>query len=74
LPNINGEVWNIARQDKNVKISTSGVFSESSKLEGVGYATNTITDIDGFVMSFGNDKRHNNLSPCVSAYVWKRTA
>ena len=27
----------------------------------------------GYRIEFGNNQRHNNTTPCVSAYIWRRT-
>jgi hypothetical protein len=27
----------------------------------------------GYRLSFGDNQRHNNVAPCVSAYLWQRT-
>lgn len=74
LPNIQGEVWNFARQGKDIQVSTSGVFSKRNIKEGQGYATGFITDYDGISMSFGDNLHHNNTAPCVASYLWYRTA
>jgi hypothetical protein len=34
----------------------------------------TATGTWGFKISFGSDKYHNNVAPCIAAYLWKRTA
>jgi hypothetical protein len=75
LPKIEGEIWNIAWQSADNQISKSGVFSDSTHRENVGYATSVKTNSsDGFGLKFGADKYHNNMPPTISAYAWKRTA
>lgn len=75
LPKIEGEIWNIAWQSADNPISKSGVFSDSTHREAVGYATSFQTNrSDGFGLKFGADKYHNNMPPTISAYAWKRTA
>jgi len=75
LPHIRGEVLDFARQDPNQKLTTHGVFSAPASIENVSFGSNPQSGQgDGFVMDFGKDVPHNNLSPCVAAYVWRRTA
>lgn len=75
LPHIHGTVSDIARQSADQKISTSGVFSAPVAVEGVTFGTNfTSNQGDGFVLDFGKDVAHENLSPCLAAYGWRRTA
>ena len=75
LPHIRGEVLDFARQDPNQKLTTHGVFSAPASIEKVSFGSNPQSGQgDGFVMDFGKDVPHNNLSPCVAAYVWRRTA
>jgi hypothetical protein len=75
LPHIHGTVSDIARQSADQKISASGVFSAPAYVEGVSFGTNfTSNQDDGFVLDFGKDVPHENLSPCVAAYGWRRTA
>lgn len=75
LPHIHGEVLDFARQDPNQKLTTKGVFSSPASIENVSFGSNPQSrQGDGFIMDFGKDVPHNNLSPCVAAYVWRRTA
>lgn len=75
LPHIRGDVLDFARQDPNQKLTTHGVFSAPASIENVSFGSNSQSGQgDGFVMDFGKDVPHNNLSPCVAAYGWKRTA
>lgn len=75
LPHIRGDVLDFARQDPNQKLTTHGVFSAPASIEKVSFGSNPQSGQgDGFVMDFGKDVPHNNLSPCVAAYVWRRTA
>lgn len=75
LPHIRGEVLDFARQDPNQKLTARGVFSAPASIENVSFGSNPQSGQgDGFVMDFGKDVPHNNLSPCVAAYVWRRTA
>lgn len=75
LPHIRGDVLDFARQDPKQKLTTHGVFSAPASIENVSFGSNPQSGQgDGFVMDFGKDVLHNNLSPCVAAYVWRRTA
>ena len=75
LPHIRGDVLDFARQDPNQKLTTHGVFSAPASIENVSFGSNPQSGQgDGFVMDFGKDVPHNTLSPCVAAYVWRRTA
>lgn len=54
----------------------NGVFSGTD----FGDKTSNITNgsdrngiIYGYHIEFGNDQRHNNIAPCISAYLWQRT-
>lgn len=42
----------------------SGFITNGSDRNGVVY---------GYHIEFGNNQRHNNTAPCVSAYIWRRT-
>lgn len=75
LPHIRGDVLDFARQDPNQKLTTHGVFSAPASIENVSFGSNPQSGQgDGFVMDFGKDVPHNNLSPCLAAYGWRRTA
>ena len=39
-----------------------------------GSGLNGLGSYDITTPSVGGDKRHNNVSPCMAAYVWKRIA
>lgn len=32
-----------------------------------------VNTVYGYSLSFGDNQRHNNIAPCVSAYLWQRT-
>lgn len=32
-----------------------------------------VSTVYGYRLSFGDNQRHNNVAPCVSAYLWQRT-
>ena len=54
MPNITGEVWNTAAQSETYGLnglSVNGAFSKSTRNEGVGYAVNTKTGLDGFKLN-----------------------
>ena len=75
LPHIEGYVSNVPRQEKAVQIIATGVFSIKSDGGAQGYTSEyDHSGYDGFTMSFGMDKCHNNISPCVASYIWQRTA
>lgn len=69
-----GKVLDFARQNPEQKLTTSGVFSSPASVENVSFGTNVQSNQgDGFVMEFGKDVAHENLSPMIAAYCWKRT-
>lgn len=75
LPHIEGRVLNVPRQEKTVQIKATGVFSINGDGGAQSYASESdYSGYDGFTMSFGMDKCHNNISPCVASYIWQRTA
>lgn len=75
LPHIHGDVLDFARQNPEQKLTTHGVFSAPASIDNVTFGSNPQREQgDGFVMDFGKDVPHNNLSPCVAAYGWRRTA
>ena len=75
LPHIHGDVLDFARQNPEQKLTTHGVFSAPASIEIITFGSNPQREQgDGFVMDFGKDVPHNNLSPCVAAYGWRRTA
>ena len=75
LPNIVGSIMNICAQNKNVGVSSDGVFSSFSS-GGAGRPSASTYDAkaDSVKLNFGDDKYHNNVSACIAAYVWQRTA
>lgn len=74
MAHITGSVWNIARQDINQNIETSGVFSSPHVTEGVGNGVNaTSNSPDGFDLNFGKDQPHNNIAPIYGVYRFRRT-
>lgn len=76
LPKITGDIWNVAVQDSGISIlGTSGVFSPLKRNEGHGAGTTVSNNgYDGFSMSFGDNKPHNNMSPYIAVYMFRRTA
>jgi hypothetical protein len=75
LPNIVGRIMNICAQDKNVGVSSDGVFSSfSNGSAGRPSASTYDAKADSVNLNFGDDKYHNNVSACIAAYVWQRTA
>lgn len=74
LPHITGSVSDIARQDTNQNITTSGVFSSPHSMEGVGSGTNMKSPLpDGFDLNFGNNQPHNNMAPSYGVFRFRRT-
>lgn len=49
--------------------------------KGIDFGTNQsqiaplgdVNTVYGYSLSFGDNQRHNNVAPCVSAYLWQRT-
>lgn len=76
LPKITGDIWNVAVQDSGItNLGASGVFSPLKRNEGHGAGTYVSNNgYDGFSMSFGDNKPHNNMPPYIVVYIWKRTA
>lgn len=86
--NLTGEVWNMATQSSTVNLNATGVCSTGSRSEGVGYAVNSHTSNDGFVIdvnhshsvtgtitnSSSGDQAKGNLPPYIVTYIWVRTA
>lgn len=72
LPKISGSVsslirWNTGKIQSGVLKAVEGTSKfPSSTSEN---ASNSTVSIE-----FGGDKPHENLSPCVAAYGWRRTA
>ena len=64
---------------------TQGTSATDAK-QGKFMCTVSIADIDGsfycspstsnefHIYAAGNNERHNNVSPCLAAYLWRRTA
>lgn len=75
LPTITGRIMNACAQDENQGIDGDGVFSSFSA-GGSGRPSNSTYDAkaDSVELNFGSNMMHNNTSPCVAAYLWKRTA
>ena len=53
----------------------SGVFKGTDFGSKTGKTTTGDTDgmVYGFQIDFGNNQYHNNVSPCLGAYLWQRT-
>ena len=72
LPKISGSVtsllrWNTGKTQSGVLKAAEGTSSfPSTATENVSNSTLSI--------EFGKDTPHENLSPCVAAYGWRRTA
>lgn len=72
LPKISGSVsslmrWNTGKTQSGVLKAVEGTSKfPSTQSENVSNSTVSI--------EFGGDKPHENLSPCVAAYGWRRTA
>ena len=43
----------------------TGIVTDSSGRNGIVY---------GYHIEFGNNLYHNNVAPCISAYLWQRKA
>lgn len=55
---------------------TDGVFSAidfGDKSGSISNGADRSGIIYGYRIEFGNNQHHNNTSPCVSAYIWRRT-
>lgn len=73
LPNINGQFGCGVPNYHSTKYA-NGVFSGTNfgvteKRPGASENGNVF----GYSINFGNNERHNNVAPCVSAYLWQRT-
>ena len=72
MPNINGKFGVAAPQNHND--FRMGVFSATNF--GTKKAKIAQGDIEaivyGYILNFGNDKYHENISPALAAYGWKR--
>ena len=55
-----------------------GVFKLSSFFHNTCAVSNIVvaasTVVDRVILNFGGNQRHSNVSPALSAYLWKRTA
>lgn len=53
----------------------SGVFSgtDFGSLTGKTASSDAEGTVFGFQLDFGKNQYHNNVAPCVSAYLWQRT-
>lgn len=72
LPKISGSVssllrWNTGKTQSGVLKAVEGT-SKFPSTQGENASNSTVS------IEFGGDKPHNNLSPCVAAYGWRRTA
>lgn len=59
----------------NHKNFANGVFSSidfGDKSGVVAGASGSQRDVFGYHIKFGNNQYHNNVSPCISAYMFKR--
>ena len=71
LPKVSGSVgryliWGGHTQESGVLHNSVGGTKFPS------YDTQNVYDSE-ISISFGNNQHHNNVSPCLSAYLWKRT-
>lgn len=41
-------------------------------VSSLAYGTNTNQPIDVVRLEFGNNQRHNNISPGIAVYIWTR--
>ena len=74
LPNIEGTFGCSVPDYHNTFVN--GVFSGTTfgdKSGVVAYASGNQGCVYGYRIEFGNNQHHNNTSPCVSAYIWRRT-
>ena len=70
LPKVSGSVekyliWGNHRKETGVLHSSVG----STRFPSASTENTYDSKIN---ISFGNDQHHNNISPCIAAYVWKR--
>lgn len=72
MPKISGSVSYLARSIFNE--TQSGVLKASDN--NVKYPSAASENLRGTTLSieFGKDVPHENLSPCMAAYGWRRTA
>lgn len=58
-----------------VTVSCTGAGTKVLNLSSFNWSKNNSTASGGNVfISFGNNQRHNNISPGIAVYLWKRTA
>lgn len=70
----NSEPQSILFLPGNTNQNINGTFSDR-KVSGTYADGNGGYYVDSeFIESTGNDQYHNNISPCVSSYIWRRTA
>lgn len=75
LPNIEGS-FGCSVPANHIKFA-NGVFSSTNFGDTKGDTVsgpNHTGMVYGFHINFGNNQYHNNIAPCVSAYIWRRTA
>ena len=72
LPNITGRIMDACAQEQSQGIECDGVFSSfsSGRPSSVTYDAKA----DSVKLNFGSNIMHNNISPCMPVYIWKRTA
>lgn len=57
-----------------ITVSCTGEGTRVLNISNFNWSKNNSTASGGNVyISFGNDQHHNNIAPCVAAYLWKRT-
>ena len=64
------------KKDWNSSISTSQIALDGSSTDSGAVFMDRTVESAGlwYSNSAGNNQRHNNVSPCVAAYLWRRTA
>ena len=75
LPNIKG-TFGCAVPAYHVQFA-NGVFSGTDFGNKSGIVTNDADrngTVYGYRIEFGNNQRHNNVSPCLAVYLWERKA
>lgn len=72
LPKISGSVSSLLRW--NTGKTQSGVLKAVEGTEKLPSRQNENASNSTISIEFGGDSPHNNLSPCVAAYGWRRTA
>lgn len=74
LPNITGNIYDMAAQNSDNGISGDGVFTPFLAGSSLHPTSGTSPKYDSIKMSFGSNLYHNNIAPAIAAYVWQRTA